>query len=82
MLGLFVWAGAIPAGKRGQAPFAGTAQGCFAQMVPDPFFPPSAIPLRTNFGEINMVRRYPLKPIRPRLIRGRGVMAAYPPFKR
>ena len=29
-----------------------------------------------------MVRRYPLKPKRPRLIRGRGVMAAYPPFKR
>ena len=29
-----------------------------------------------------MARRYPLKPIRPRLIRGRGVMAAYPPFKR
>jgi hypothetical protein len=29
-----------------------------------------------------MVRRYPLKPIRPRLIWGRGVMAAYPPFKR
>jgi hypothetical protein len=29
-----------------------------------------------------MVRLDPLKPIRPRLIRGRGVMAAYPPFKR
>ena len=29
-----------------------------------------------------MVRRYPLKPIRPTLLRGRGVKAAYPPFKR